>query len=337
MRTLVTGATGRVGANLAKALTDRGDVAVCMVMPGDPKESKLKALDVEIRYADLTDAEAVAAAVAGVDRIAHCGAVMAQGDMTDRTFLDINVLGAQRLLEAAVAGQVARFVYISSTAAYCTESVTSWPAPESTPLDPQSLYGASKKMAEALVENYHRRYDLPYVILRPSDIRACDEILNGWTVQTTLDVYKRGARDPKAHYYCAADPEPWREVEALAREKGSSLCAATGADGGPWERHSTDVRDMVGAILAALVSNEALGGAFNVAAPEAFPQPELTEYLALKTGQDVARIATPTRRRVNFSVDKISQRFYTPIHTYQRMIDDALALQSGQDIGVIPA
>lgn len=336
MKLLVTGATGRVGANLVKTLVGRGNEVKCLVFPGDPKERKLEGLDAEIRYGDLTDTEAVAGAVKGVEQIIHAAAVMGEPKAGAANFLDVNVMGTQRLLEAAVANDVQRFVYISSTAIYCVDSVAVHPTPEEAPLDPLRLYGASKKMAEALVENYNREHGLPYVILRPGDIRACDEVLNGWAVRSTAGIYKRGARDPLVHYYVADDPEPWREIEALAETKGAALCAATDADGEPWERHSCDVRDIVAAALAALESDAALGGIFNVAAPEAMPQPALTEYLAAKTGEEVVSVATPTRRRVNCSVEKIARTFYQPAYDWKRMIDDALAFRAGEDIGVIP-
>ncbi|MFQ5810063.1 MAG: NAD-dependent epimerase/dehydratase family protein [Armatimonadota bacterium] len=336
MGILVTGATGRVGANLVRALADRGDEVKCLVYPGDPQEPKLEPLDAEVWHGDLTDTEAVAAAAEGVEYIIHAGAVMGEPKAGAENFLDINVMGTHRLLEAAVANETRRFVYISSTAIYCVDRVSVHPTPEDAPLDPLRLYGASKKMAEALVQSYAREHELPYVILRPGDIRACDEVLNGWTVRSTAGIYRRGARNPLMHYYVDDDPEPWREIEALAEAKGSALCAATDANGDPWERHSCDVRDVVGASLAALESDAALGGVFNVAAPEAMPQPELTEYLASETGDEVVSVATPTRRRVNCSVEKIAATFYQPIYGWRRMIDDALALKAGEDIGVIP-
>ena len=308
-----------------------------MVFPGDPKEGKLEGTDTEIRRAGLTDTEAIAAAAEGVDCIVHVAALMGKPEgASDEAFLDVNVMGTQRLLDAALANDVARFVYFSSTAAYCTDRAMVHPTPEDAPLDPLSLYGVSKKMAEALVENYHRVHGLPYVIFRPSDIRAGVEFLNGWAVQATLGIYKRCARNPLTHVFADNDPEPWRELEALSKEHGSALCAATDADGQPWERHSTDVRDMVAATLAALDSEAALGGIFNVAAPEAMPMPALTEYLASKTGREVVTVSTPTRRRVNLSIERMATAFYTPQYGYQRMIDDALAAQAGDDIGVVP-
>jgi len=137
------------------------------------------------------------------------------------------------------------------------------------------------------------------------------------------------------HYYVAEDETPWQGIEGLAAEHGKALCAATDAAGEPWERHSTDVRDVVGAVLAALDATTAPNEVFNIAAPQPMPMPGLTEYLAEKTGQEVIRAATPTRRRVNLSVEKIGDALYRPVYDYRRMIDDGLSFQAGEDIGVI--
>ena len=336
MTILVTGASGRVGPNLVKALVERGEQVVSMVYPGDPQAGKLDGIGTEVRQADLTDTPAVLAAAGGAEVIIHVGALMGEPTMGAETFLDVNVMGTQRLLDAALQNNVQRFIYYSSTAAYDTDRVAVHPTPEDVPLDPLALYGASKRMAEALVENYGRVHGLPYVIFRPSDIRAGEEILNGWTVRSTLGIYTRGVKDPRRHFYVADDPQPWSELEALAEEKGSALCAATDLDGQPWERHSTDVRDMVGATLAALDSDAALGGIFNVAAPEPMPMPAVAKHIAEKTGEEMVTVATPTRRRVNLSVQRMADIFYQPKYGYQRMIDDAFALRAGEDIGVIP-
>jgi hypothetical protein len=39
---------------------------------------------------------------------------------------------------------------------------------------------------------------------------------------------------------------------------------------------------------------------------------------------------------VNISVRKIADTFYEPVYGYKRMVDDALAFQAGEDIGIIP-
>ena len=47
-RILVTGASGRLGANVVAALLARGDAVRCLVMPGDSKVKKLDGMDVEV-------------------------------------------------------------------------------------------------------------------------------------------------------------------------------------------------------------------------------------------------------------------------------------------------
>ena len=55
MKVLVTGATGRVGANLIKKLVDEGNKVKGFVLPNDLKINKLQDMDVEIVKGDLTD------------------------------------------------------------------------------------------------------------------------------------------------------------------------------------------------------------------------------------------------------------------------------------------
>src|SRR5688500_5257557 len=73
---LVTGATGRIGANLCRALLARGYRVRAVVLPGDPAVAKLEGLDVEIVETDLQDAPAVVEVCAGVDAICHLAALM---------------------------------------------------------------------------------------------------------------------------------------------------------------------------------------------------------------------------------------------------------------------
>lgn len=72
MRVLVTGASGRVGANMVRRLVDAGADIKAMVMPGDPQAAKLAAFpQVEITEADLGDQAAINAACTGVTHAVH--------------------------------------------------------------------------------------------------------------------------------------------------------------------------------------------------------------------------------------------------------------------------
>src|SRR3712207_3754831 len=71
---LVTGATGRIGANLCRALRARDYRIRAVVLPGDRAVAKLVGLHADVVEADLRDEAAVVAACEGVDAICHLAA-----------------------------------------------------------------------------------------------------------------------------------------------------------------------------------------------------------------------------------------------------------------------
>ena len=76
MKILVTGGTGRIGANLVVRLLDAGHSIRSFVYPGDASRAgKLDAYDgVETVFGDLRNPDDVGKAVAGVDAIYHLAA-----------------------------------------------------------------------------------------------------------------------------------------------------------------------------------------------------------------------------------------------------------------------
>ena len=115
-RVAVTGATGRLGANLVSALLGEGYAVRGLVIPDDPKRGKLDRLDVEIVEGDIRDADTCARFIEGVDGVVHTANLVGiPGGMGRDTFFDINVKGTLALTEAAAdrADALARFVHVS--------------------------------------------------------------------------------------------------------------------------------------------------------------------------------------------------------------------------------
>ena len=128
-KVLVTGATGRLGANVVKALVERGDEVRCMLMPEDPLTKKLDGMDVEIAEADLRDTERVQGAVKGVEKVAHFAALMGEvpEGMSLVEYFDINTRASFVLADAAQANGAEKFLYTSTTAVYDTGRVEQGP------------------------------------------------------------------------------------------------------------------------------------------------------------------------------------------------------------------
>lgn len=154
VKSLVTGATGHLGANLVRRLLAGGDDVRVLVMPGDTSPA-LDGLEVERAIGDLRDPRAVAAAVSGRDRIYHTAARVStvQGDAQHRrTIFETNVVGTQHVLDAAVRAGVRRVVATGSFSAvgYDPEE-PSRASTEDMPFDPfrsPTPYSTSKAAME---------------------------------------------------------------------------------------------------------------------------------------------------------------------------------------------
>ena len=99
---LITGAAGRLGGNLTHQALAKGYDVRALVLPDDPKRSKLDGLDLEIVDGDLRDPEVCRRIVGGVDAVVHTANILGPPrGMDNRTFYEINSMGTFNLLEAA--------------------------------------------------------------------------------------------------------------------------------------------------------------------------------------------------------------------------------------------
>jgi nucleoside-diphosphate-sugar epimerase len=172
MRILVTGAAGFVGSHLSEALVTAGHDVIGLdafvdYYPRPIKESNLALLrsdprftfhELDLRYDDLGPA------VDGVEVVIHEAAMAGlPRSFTDfRSYMDCNLLGTQRLLEAARTANVRRFIHISTSSVYGLEAV----GDETRPTRPISPYGVTKLAAEYLVLAFVETFGLPATILR---------------------------------------------------------------------------------------------------------------------------------------------------------------------------
>lgn len=150
MTTLVTGATGLVGNNVARLLLECGEPVRALVREGcDPRP--LDGLDVETAVGDIRDAESLASACQGVAHVIHAAAAIHIGWTGLELQREINVEGSRHVATAArVAG--ARMVHVSSVDALGVGSQNE-PADEAPPFEGKvpCTYVVTKREAEAAV------------------------------------------------------------------------------------------------------------------------------------------------------------------------------------------
>ena len=168
MKALVTGATGFVGAAVARLLCERGwQVRALVRAASDPRN--LQALPLELATGDLTDPPSLTRAVEGCQALFHVAADYRLGVADPRPLYRSNIEGTRNVLDAARRAGVMRIVYTSSVATVGIPADGS-PGTEDTPValgDMVGHYKRSKFLAEELVRELVQA-GAPVVIVNPS-------------------------------------------------------------------------------------------------------------------------------------------------------------------------
>lgn len=166
MTVLVTGAAGFVGLALVRRLRADGERVRAVALPGDRRLPELRALDVEVVEADVTDGAALAPCFAGVERVFH-GAALVHGWHPWARYRAVNIGGTQAVARAAHAAGVRRLVHIS------TSDVFGIPR-DGAVIDESRPFGYwgepypdTKIDAERWLWDFHRESGLPVSVVYP--------------------------------------------------------------------------------------------------------------------------------------------------------------------------
>ena len=191
MNVLVTGATGFVGANVARRLVAEGHRVRVLARPA----SSLTALEgcaVEVVRGDVLEPDSVARAIQGCAQVFHLAADYRLWAKDPSEIYRNNVDGTRNMLEACVQARVERVVYTSSVGTLGVPRDGSL-GTETTQVSIHDMIGSykrSKFLAERVAEEYVTR-GLPVVIVNPSNPIGPWEVRPTPTGQLILDYLLR--------------------------------------------------------------------------------------------------------------------------------------------------
>jgi len=149
MRVLVTGVGGFLGSHLAGRLLDRGHAVV-----GTTWGTSTDLLRVELHEVDLLDPVGLASVVRTVmpEAIIHLAGLSHVGESWQRPadYFQVNVLGTENVLDAALEAGNCRVLLASSAEVYGLVPEERQPIVETEPVAPRTPYALTKAAAERL-------------------------------------------------------------------------------------------------------------------------------------------------------------------------------------------
>jgi UDP-glucose 4-epimerase len=262
-RVLVTGGAGMIGQAIVRALLRDPDfeVRVCdqREVPGWIREGA------EVQTGDLRDPDQARAAVSGATHVIHCAAIVggiANFHRLPYTLTEVNNALYNGVIGAALAEQVERFVYVSSSMVF--ERATLFPTPEEHLADclaPRSAYGFSKLTGEVYCRAAHEQFGLPFTICRP------------------FNAYGPGELPEDEPGIAHAVPDLIRKV--LAGQRPLQIFGS-----GEQTRTLTHVHDIAAGVLAATRSPAGLNEDFNISAVEERTVAEIARIVWEACGED---------------------------------------------------
>jgi nucleoside-diphosphate-sugar epimerase len=169
MRFLISGGTGFIGSRLALRCLADGHAVRVLGQENNPAEVEngrtIAGKGAEVVLGSVTDWALVSELVQGVDMVFHLAATQHEMNVPDQRFHDVNVGGTRNLLEASAKAGVHRFVHGSTIGVYGSASGV---IDESTPCQPDNIYGKTKLEGELLTRSYLER--LPVVVVRIPEV-----------------------------------------------------------------------------------------------------------------------------------------------------------------------
>lgn len=174
MKALVTGANGFTGSHLVHKLEQRGDAVVGLVRKSS-NLSRLSDCQVQLVYGDVTDRDALRAAMTEVDAVFHTAAYVELGIVNETEMERVNVEGTRAVMEVAQEAGVTKVVYCSTIGIFGdTQGQTIDETFKRTQSGFSSAYDRTKYQAQQLVDQLAAQ-GLPVVSILPSGIFGADD------------------------------------------------------------------------------------------------------------------------------------------------------------------
>jgi len=169
MRALVTGATGKVGHSIARALLERGDEVHVLVRNPGRASSQLPP-GVQAIRGDVTEPASVEKAAAGCELVFNAMGLPEQWFADPDIFERVNARGTETVVRAAAAAGARRVVHTSTIDVFHAEPGTPFDESQVADYPKGTAYERSKQHAERLALAAAAETGVELVIVNPAAV-----------------------------------------------------------------------------------------------------------------------------------------------------------------------
>jgi len=226
LRVLVTGGSGTIGGYVLRELLQAGHSVSSFSRTAPRVEGA------GFVQGDIMEPAQLADACRNQDAVVHLAAVPGPGRATPAQLLNVNVIGAVNVLEAAVHAGIGKVVFASSGAAtgfsfQKREILPLYlPIDEEHPCEPQDEYGLSKLLGELTCKRYTDAFGIQTISLRINtnwylERRTAEvAVRSGWAQQFTVDDlwtkrYRKTIEDAEGEWPSPGPPAPHKILWAF--------------------------------------------------------------------------------------------------------------------------
>jgi nucleoside-diphosphate-sugar epimerase len=199
---LVIGAAGQIGSELVPTLREKyGNDNVIATGRKTPLP-KIITENGPVIYLDALEKELLSKALFEYDinTIFHMASVLsATGEKMPQTAWNININGLINVLEAGRRYNIDSIIWPSSIAAFGPTTPRE-NTPNTTILQPTTMYGITKVSGELLIEYYFKKYELDTRSMRLPGIISSETLPGGGTTDYAVEIFYEAIKNK--HYTC---------------------------------------------------------------------------------------------------------------------------------------
>ncbi len=204
-KVLVTGAAGQIGSELVAALREKyGDANVVAT---DKAVTRAQATPGVLEQLDVMHLSSVERAVKihEVDTIYHLAAILsAVGETHPDLAWDVNMAGLKNVLDVSARDGVHRVFWPSSIGVFGPDAKKDR-TPQDSPLNPTTMYGATKVAGELLCSYYFLRHGLDVRSVRFPGLISSEAKPGGGTTDYAVEIFYSALQTERYTCFIKAD------------------------------------------------------------------------------------------------------------------------------------